>query len=236
MSPSVVPNQQIRPDERKPFWSNWRIWAAAVALILALGISILFGSKQVVQQGYYGERLFPPKEAFDFTLTDQDSQPLQLHQLHGKVVLFLFGFTHCPNVCPTSLTNLAAVYQKLNPEQRKGVQILFLSVDSRRDTPAALKSYVPWFDPSIIGLTGSKEAIDRTVQEYGGSYEIVPGSSKDPNDYGVNHSAYIYLINPAGQLELLYDNEKLADSDRMVGDIRKVLAERKTPDRQETRY
>ena len=227
MSTSIVPNQELHPNEHRPFWSNWRIWAAAVALLFALGISILFGSKQAAQRGYFGQRLFPPKEAFDFNLINQDAQPVQLHQLRGKAVLFLFGFTHCPNVCPASLTNLAAVYQKLEPGQRKQVQIMFLSVDGQRDTPAVLKNYVPWFDPSIIGLSGSKEAIDRTVQEYGGSYEIVPGSSKDPNDYGVNHSAYIYLINPSGQLELLYDNEKLADTDRMVGDIRKILAEKK---------
>jgi protein SCO1 len=227
MSTSTLPNQELRPNEHRPFWSNWRIWAAAVALLFALGISILFGSKQAAQRGYFGQRLFPPKEAFDFNLINQDAQLVQLHELRGKVVLFLFGFTHCPNVCPASLTNLAAVYQKLAPEQRKQVQIMFLSVDGQRDTPAVLKNYVPWFDPSIIGLSGSKEAIDRTVQEYGGSYEIVPGASKDPNDYGVSHSAYIYLINPSGQLELLYDNEKLADTDRMVGDIRKVLAEKK---------
>jgi protein SCO1/2 len=226
MSTSILSNQEIPPGERKPFWSNWRIWAAALALLFALGISILFGSKQLAQKGYYGQRLFPPKDAFDFTLINQDAQPFQLHQLHGEVVIFLFGFIHCPNICPTSLTNLAAVYQKLDVEQRKRVQILFLTVDQRRDTPAALKGYVPWFDPGIIGLTGSKDAIDRTVQEYGGSYEIVPSSSKDPADYSVNHSAYIYLINPAGQLELLYDNEKLADTDRMVDDIRKVLAEK----------
>jgi protein SCO1 len=227
MRTSILPNQELHPNEHRPFWSNWRIWAAAVALLFALGISILFGSKQAAQRGYFGQRLFPPKEAFDFNLIDQDAQPVQLHELRGKVVLFLFGFTHCPNVCPASLTNLAAVYQKLAPEQRKQVQIMFLSVDGQRDTPAVLKNYVPWFDPTIIGLSGSKEAIDRTVQEYGGSYEIVPGSSKDPNDYGVSHSAYIYLINPSGQLELLYDNEKLADTDRMVGDIRKILAEKK---------
>jgi protein SCO1 len=226
MSTSTLPNKEVRPGAQRPFWSNWRTWAVAVALLLALGISVLFGSKQAAQRGYYGQRLFPPKEAFDFNLIDQDARPLQLHQFHGKVIIFLFGFTHCPNVCPTSLTNLAAVYQKLDPEQRKRVQILFLSVDPQRDTPAALKSYVPWFDPSIVGLTGSKQAIDRTVQEYGGSYEIVPGSSNDPKDYGVNHTAYTYLINPAGQLELLYGNEKLADTDQMVGDIRKVLAER----------
>jgi protein SCO1 len=226
MSTSILPNQEVHPNEHRPFWSNWRIWAAVLALLFALGISVLFGSKQAAQRGYLGQRLFPPKPAFDFNLVDQDARPFQLHQLRGKVILFLFGFTHCPNVCPASLTNLAAVYQKLEPEQRKHVQILFLSVDSKRDTPAALKSYVPWFDASIVGVSGSKEAIDRTVQEYGGSYEIVPGSSKDPNDYSVNHSAYTYLVNAAGQLELLYDNEKLAETDRMVGDIRKVLAEK----------
>jgi protein SCO1/2 len=226
MSTSILPNREVRPNERRPFWSNWRIWATVVALLFALGISVLFGSKQAAQRGYFGQRLFPPKEAFDFNLIDQDARPFQLHQLRGKVVLFLFGFTHCPNVCPASLTNLAGIYQKLQPEQRKQVQILFLSVDTKRDTPAVLKNYVPWFDASIIGLSGSKDAIDRTVQEYGGSYEIVPGSSQDPNDYAVNHSAYIYLVNPSGQLELLYDNEKLTDTDRMLGDIRKVLAER----------
>jgi protein SCO1 len=226
MSTTIHPNQEVQTKARKPFWSDWRIWAAAIVLLFALGISILFGSKQAAQQGYYGQRLFPPKEAFDFTLTDQDGRPFQLHQLQGKAVIFLFGFVHCPNICPTSLTNLATVYQKLDPERRKRVQIVFMSVDRQRDTPTALKQYVPWFDPSIIGLTGSKEAIDRTVQEYGGSYEIVPGSTKDPTDYTVNHTTYTYLINPAGQLELIYDDQKLADTNRMIGDINRVLQNR----------
>jgi protein SCO1 len=227
MSISTLPDRETQANSPKPFWADRRILAAAVVLVFALGISILFGSKQAAQQGYYGQRLFPPKEAFDFSLTDQESRPFQLHQLRGKAVIFLLGFIHCPNICPTSLTNLATVYQKLNPDQRKRVQIVFLSVDRQRDTSAALKQYVPWFDPSIIGLTGSKDAIDRTVQEYGGSYEIVPGSSKDPADYTVNHTTYTYLINPAGQLELLYDDQKLADTDRMIGDIGRVIADSK---------
>src|SRR5260221_9299072 len=96
MSTSILPNQELHPNEHRPFWSNWRIWAAAVALLFALGISILFGSKQAAQRGYFGQRLFPLKEAFDFNLINQDAQPVQLHELRGKVVLFLFGFTHCP--------------------------------------------------------------------------------------------------------------------------------------------
>ena len=78
MSTSILPNQKVQPNERGPFWSNWRIWAAVVALLFALGISILFGSKQAAQRGYFGQRLFPPKEAFDFNLINQDAQPLQL--------------------------------------------------------------------------------------------------------------------------------------------------------------
>src|SRR5260370_18950524 len=182
MSTSMVPNQELHPNEHRSFWSNWRIRAAAGELLFGLGISILFGSKQAAERGYFGERLFPPKEAFDFNLINQDSQPVQLHQLRGKVVLFLFGFTHCPNVCPASLTNLAAVYQKLEPEQRKQVQIMFLSIDTQRDTPAVLKNYVTLFDASIIGLNGSKEAIDRAVQEKSVHLQQSPGLSEGPQN------------------------------------------------------
>src|SRR5260370_12852931 len=162
MSTSIVPNQELHPNEHRPFWSNWRIWAAAVARLFALGISILFGSRQAAQLGYFGQRLFPPKEAFDFNLINQDAQPVQLHQLRGKVVLFLFGFTHCPNVCPASLTNFAAVYQKLEPEQRKQVQIMFLSLDTQRDTPAALNNCFPRVPPTLIAPPQSHKAMPRS--------------------------------------------------------------------------
>src|SRR5260370_36956422 len=167
MSACIVHNQELHRNEHRQFWSNWRIWAAAVALLFALGISIIFGSKQAAEGGYFGQRLFPPKEAFDFNLINQDSQPVQLHQLRGKVVLFLFGFTHCPNVCPASLTNLAAVYQKLEPEQRKQVQIMFLSIDTQRDTPAVFKNYVPRLCATTICLSRTTQPTDRTCAESG---------------------------------------------------------------------
>ena len=209
---------------RRPFF-DWRVWTVAVVLLVAVGLSVLFGVKQHAQQGFFGMRLFPSKAAYDFKLNGPNGATVSLDQFQGKAVLFLFGFTHCANICPTSLTNLTDVYQGLTPEERKQVQVVFISVDPNRDTPQTLAQYVRSFDPSFIGLTGAKPAIDQTVLAYGASYEMVAGSTNQPNDYSVNHSAYTYLVNPAGKLELLYGNEKLADVQRMVADIRAVLRE-----------
>jgi protein SCO1/2 len=123
------------------------------------------------------------------------------------------------------LTNLADVYQALTPEERKQVQVIFISVDPQRDNPETLARYVTSFDPSFVGLTAPKPAMDQTVLAYGASYEMVAGPTNEPNDYSVNHSAYAYLVNPSGKLELLYGNEKLAEVPKMVSDIRAVLHE-----------
>jgi protein SCO1/2 len=212
------------PSPKRPFF-DWRVWTVASVLLVAAVLSVLLGVKQQAQQGFFGMRMFPLKTAYDFKLNVQNGTEVRLDQLQGKVVLFLFGFTHCANICPTSLTNLADVYQALTPEERKRVQIVFISVDPDRDTPQTLEQYVTSFDPSFLGLTGPKSAIDQTVLAYGGSYEMVPGSTNQPNDYSVNHSAYTYLINSSGKFELLYGNEKLVDVQHMVADIRAVLRE-----------
>jgi protein SCO1/2 len=212
------------PSPKRPFF-DWRVWTVASVLLVAVVLSVLLGVKQKAQQGFFGMRMFPLKTAYDFKLNGQNGTEVRLDQLQGKVVLLLFGFTHCANICPTSLTNLADVYQALSPEERKRVQIVFISVDPNRDTPQTLEQYVTSFDPSFLGLTGPKSAIDQTVLAYGGSYEMVPGSTNQPNDYSVNHSAYTYLINSSGKFELLYGNEKLVDVQHMVADIRAVLRE-----------
>jgi protein SCO1/2 len=209
---------------KRPF-SDWRVWTVAVVLLAAVGLSIFLGLKQNAQQGFFGMRLFPLKTAYDFKLSGPNGAEVRLDQFRGKTVLFLFGFTHCANVCPTSLTNLADVYQALTPDERKQVQVVFISVDPDRDKPQTLAQYVTSFDPSFIGLTAPKPAMDQTVLAYGASYEMVAGPTNEPNDYSVNHSAYTYLVNPSGKLELLYGNEKLASVQQMVSDIRAVLRE-----------
>jgi protein SCO1/2 len=165
----------------------------------------------------------PAKEAFDFHLVDQQGKAFQLSQLHGKTVLFSFGFTHCPNVCPTTLSDLAKVYRALPQEDRSKVQVLFVSVDPRRDRPETMKNYVPYFDNSFIGLTGTETQIAEAAKAYGAYYEIVRDPGQNPDAYSVNHSAFTYLISPDGKWKLLYNFDQLSDSNKMVRDIEQVL-------------
>lgn len=203
-----------------------RMLVAASALILALLVSFLaarYTAYRTVQVSYYGQALVPAKEAFDFHLVDQQGKAFQLSQLHGKAVLFSFGFTHCPNVCPTTLSDLAKVYRALPQEDRSKVQVLFVSVDPRRDRPETMKNYVPYFDNSFIGLTGTETQIAEAAKAYGAYYEIVRDPGQNPDAYSVNHSAFTYLISPDGKWKLLYNFDQLSDSNKMVRDIEQVL-------------
>ncbi len=203
-----------------------RMFVAALALILALLASFLFTryfAYRNVQVNYYGQTLVPAKEAFDFHLVDQDGKAFQLSQMHGKAVLFSFGFTHCPNVCPTTLSDLAKIYRALPQADRPKVQVLFVSVDPHRDRPETMKSYVPYFDDSFIGLTGTEAQIAEAAKAYGAYYEILKNSGENPEAYSVNHSAFIYLISPDGKWKLLYNFDQLGDANRMVRDIEQVL-------------
>src|SRR5271165_4949594 len=123
-----------------------RMFVAAFALIAALLVGFLvtrYSAYRAVQVNYYGQALVPAKQAFDFHLVDQDGKAFQLSQMRGKAVLFSFGFTHCPNVCPTTLSDLAKVYQALPAKDREKVQVLFVSVDPQRDKPETMKNYIP---------------------------------------------------------------------------------------------
>jgi protein SCO1/2 len=204
-----------------------RMFVAAIALGLALLVSFLFTryfAYRTVQENFYGQALVPAKPAFDFHLVDQDGKPFQLSQMRGKAVLFSFGFTHCPNVCPTTLSDLAKVYQTLPAKDREKVQILFVSVDPRRDKPETMKNYVPYFNDSFIGLTGTEAQIAEAAKAYGAYYEFIHDSAANPDAYTVNHSALIYLISPKGNWKLLYNFDQLGDSKKMVQDIEQVLA------------
>jgi protein SCO1/2 len=219
---------QPPPSRRAPRFSlrsHWRHGLALLVLLLAITFSIYWNARSQAQKDFYGFRLFPAREAFNFQLTDQDGRPFELANLRGQAVIFSFGFTHCPNICPSTLMDYAAIRNALPASERNQVKFLFVSVDYPRDKPEVLKKYLPYFDPNIIGLTGQKNEIDRTVNAYGGSYEFVHRPGDDPDVYTVNHSAYSYLIGPKGKLQVLYDYDKLSDPEKIVTDIRKVLAE-----------
>jgi protein SCO1 len=204
-----------------------RMFVAAIALGLALLASFLFTryfAYRTVQGNFYGQALVPAAQAFDFHLVDQDGKAFQLSQMRGKAVLFSFGFTHCPNVCPTTLSDLAKVYQALPAQDREKVRVLFVSIDPHRDKPETMKNYVPYFNDSFIGLTGTEAQIAEAAKAYGAYYEIVHDSGANPDVYTVNHSALTYLISPDGKWKLLYNFDQLGDSKKMVQDIEQVLA------------
>jgi protein SCO1/2 len=203
------------------------MFLAAFALVLALLVSFLYtrySAYRNVQVNYFGQALVPAKEAFDFHLVDQNGKAFKLSQLHGKAVLFSFGFTHCPNVCPTTLSDLAKIYRALPQGDRPKVQVLFVSVDPYRDQPETMKNYVPYFDDSFIGLTGTEAQIADAAKAYGAYYEIAKDPGKNPDAYSVNHSAFTYLISPDGKWKLLYNFDQLTDANKIVGDIEQVLA------------
>jgi protein SCO1 len=177
----------------------------------------------------YGEELNPPRTAYDLHLIDQDGKPFRLSQLRGKVVLFSFGYTHCPDVCPTTLSDLAEVYRSLPDTDRNRVQVLFISVDPQRDQPDALKKYLPYFDASFVGLTGSSDQVKETAAAYGAAYSMVHPQGQGPDVYYINHSPFAYLISPNGKWRLRFLFTQLSSTEKVRADIERFLANPNLP-------
>lgn len=157
----------------------------------------------------------------DFTLTDHHAQPFTLSSLHGKVVLVFFGYSFCPDVCPTTLSKLTVVARKLG-EQQQQLKTLYISVDPDRDTPSVLADDLASFKLDAIGLTGAKADIDRVVKLFGASYEIVP-TPESVAKYTVSHSTSLYVLDKQGRMraELPYE----ATIDDVVKTVKSLLAE-----------
>lgn len=134
------------------------------------------------------------------TLTDHTGKPRSLADFRGKVVVLFFGYTHCPDVCPTTMSELASAMKQLGPEAAKQVQVLFVSVDPERDPPELLAKYVPAFDPSFIGLSGSPAEVAAVADRFKIVYQKVKGS--DEKNYTVDHSAGSYIFDKTGKLRL----------------------------------
>ena len=136
----------------------------------------------------------------DFSLLDPDGKVRTLADFKGKVVLMFFGYTQCPDVCPTTLTEMQQVMTLLGPQADK-VQVLFVTVDPARDTDAILKQYVPAFDPRFLGLRPADEAaLEKVTKDFKIYYKKVPGSS--PGSYTIDHTAGSYAFDPEGRLRL----------------------------------
>jgi protein SCO1/2 len=154
----------------------------------------------------------------DFELRDPQGSTRRLADFRGKAVVVFFGYTQCPDVCPTTLASLAEAMKQLGPDADR-VQVLFITVDPERDTPALLAQYLPAFDPRFLGLYGDAEATARTAKEFKIIYQKVPGSSA--GTYTMDHSAGTYVFDPQGRLRLYVANGQGADV--FAHDLRELL-------------
>lgn len=135
----------------------------------------------------------------DFSLSDHDGKPAKLADFRGKVVVVFFGFTHCPDVCPTTLAELSAALKLLGADAQR-VQVVLITVDPARDTPDVLASYVTAFDASFLGLSGTPEQISEVAREFKVIYQKVEGRAA--GQYSMDHSAGSYIFDPQGRLRL----------------------------------
>jgi len=178
------------------------IVAVASGMLLARGLMGGDGSSQLgLAQATV---LAPPRPLPPFSLIDQASTPFTPERLKGRWSLLFFGFTRCPDVCPTTLSVLAQTEKALaDLPAAKHPQVVLVSVDPQRDTPAQLASYVKFFSPTFTGVTGTQDGIDELTHALGVPVAI----NKLPNgDYTVDHSAAIFLVDPNGALHALFSS------------------------------
>jgi protein SCO1/2 len=153
-----------------------------------------------------------------FELTDHHGKARRLEDFRGKAVVVFFGFTRCPDVCPTTLADMAIAMKQLGPEADR-VQVLMVTVDPERDTRELLAKYVPAFDPRFLGLSGDLEATRRTAKEFKVYFEKRPG--KTPGEYSVDHSAHSYVYDTKGRLRLFVRHDRIAED--LAPDLRTLL-------------
>lgn len=154
-----------------------------------------------------------------FRLVDTEGVPRTLRDYRGHVVVIYFGFLRCPDACPAGLLKLAQVMKQLGPVAAQ-VQVLFVTLDPERDTPASLKSYVSAFDPRFIGLTGTSAQVDEVASGFNVQYARVPVG----NDYTIDHSTATFLFDSVGRLRRIgAANASVAD---LAHDITALAAER----------
>jgi len=181
--------------------------------IVSVGIGIWAG-----MQGDSGQKPAGyPDLGGDFTLTS-DKGPVRLEDFRGKIVPIYFGFTHCPDICITSLSSIAAGLEKLTEEERSQIQPLFISIDPERDDPARVGEYARYFYPGMIGLSGSLEEVTKVAKSHFVIFEKVPLEDSSMG-YTMDHSSIFYVVGRDGVIRTLIHHGESPD------EIAKVLRE-----------
>ena len=169
-----------------------------LVVALAIVLNILLSKPASFRGTAYEEPYLPAPE---FSLTNAKGELISLQDGNGKVRILFFGYTYCPDICPTTLADLKLVMNDLG-EKSKQTQVIFISVDPKRDTSESVQNYVDRFDPSFIGLSGTEDELAQVWAKYGIFREVVPGTSE--TNYIVNHTGRIILVDQNGNLRLSY--------------------------------
>lgn len=195
------------------------VFTAVAAALIALVVGGVWYANRPEPYAFHGGVLTPPAAAPDIALTDQDGAPFSLAELKGKATLLYFGYTTCPDLCPTTLSDFMVVKEDLGPLAGRTAYAM-VTIDPERDSAARLKEYLAFFDPEFIGLTGSQAEITAVEQAYGVTSRKVeyPDSA---TGYLMDHSALIYLIDPEGNLRVTYPYG--TDPAGIAADIRHLL-------------
>ncbi|MBI5950908.1 MAG: SCO family protein [Chloroflexi bacterium] len=193
------------------------LWVGIMSLLVVGAAVLIFVlAKPVNFRGTnYGE---PYPQASDFELTKSSGETFRLSEQKGKIVLLFFGYTACPDVCPTTLAELRLVMEELGDKTGQ-VQVVFVSVDPERDTPEKIQEYVEHFNPNFIGLSGNPDKLQIIWDNYGVFRERV--ESESAFGYIINHTARTYLIDQNGNLRLSYGFQTPVED--MVYDIEILL-------------
>ena len=182
-----------------------RILTVMLVLIALLwGIILYVYINNNSKSDYYG--IVYEREAPEVTLTDQDGSKVNVSDFKGKVVLLFFGYTHCPDICPMTMSVMSSVMDKMGDKAER-VQVVFITVDPERDTQEKLKRYVPYYNENFIGLTGTPEEIDKVADDYNIFYS--KEEIQSPSDYLMGHNSSVLLISPDGDIFLAEDIERI---------------------------
>jgi protein SCO1/2 len=170
-----------------------------------------------------GTFITPSRELPDFSLIDQQGRPFGSADLRGHWSMLFFGYTNCPDLCPTTLATLAAMEKRLRAAKAPvRPQVVFVSVDAKRDTPAQMAKYVPYFDPEFIGLTAADQpSIEAVAKKLGVSVVIEPAAD---GRYAVDHSGDIFVLDPDGRLAAILSGPFGVEA--LQGDFQRIVAAR----------
>jgi protein SCO1/2 len=206
------------PRQRSALAWRLALGVALVALVTAYFLSDLPArwTSRTAPAVFHGRDITPEHWDGAFTLTDSAGQPRSLADFRGKIVLLSFGYTHCPDVCPTTLAKFAEVRRLLGADGAR-VQAVFITIDPERDTAELLRAYVPAFDPTFVGLRGSEAQTDAVTRAFHANYQIVQyqGSTL------VDHTASTYILDAEGRPRVVTPYDQTARA--LADDVQALL-------------